>query len=210
MWFLDSLIGWFGKLSEWFYTAYQEVNGWIVPFRYLATPLYWLYDAAWWVTYYFGWFNDWVSDIAAKVVNFLSGSEIWDMLATPINYAFKAWWWIEDAWGTVSGWIDVWWENTQLTVETWISTASNALSLLIGNLSTLHNTLRTEWDAFWSYTLPTLLSWSDMTSFVYSTLLAWFPFYNTLVAIWSDIESFFADPSDWIYNKLEDFFERYW
>ncbi|MBA7573636.1 hypothetical protein ES708_15434 [subsurface metagenome] len=228
MWFLDQIIYRLNTIKEWFLEAYLEVNGWIAPFRYLATPLWYIYYAFIYLVSSFRDFNTWVSDAAAKLLTILSYSNIASYFKTFFDAATNAWSWVVNAWGNVTGIVNIWWSSTQQVVLSWINDAVTFLLSLIGNLQTWLGTLQEAWDAFkgmipsiseilawfsnwWAWILARILAWGGLPArliqdLIDSTLLAWFPFYNTLAEIWSAIVEFFADPLEFLWARFTDWF----
>jgi len=232
MFFLDGIEEWLAVARDWFNEAYLEVKDWIVPFNYLADPLHWIYIAFTWLTELFGDFNDWVDDAASKIGEILSEVDIWSLFSVPIEWAQNAWEWVSNAWNNVWSEVESWWSSMVATVTGWIDAAVEGLSDLrvawdsfwtvtwpewTGNFSWL----QAAWDGFVTSTLPSLVGiswiwdwWSDrlldIGGLIDSTLRVWFPMYDTFREIWDEIEAFFADPVEYVFNKLDDFFEREW
>ena len=69
---------------------------------------------------------------------------------------------------------------------------------------------RSEIELFFQDPIKYLFEIKDVDGLIHSMLMEWLPFYDTLCEIWQDIRDFFADPLGWVYNKLDEFFERFW
>jgi hypothetical protein len=158
----------------------------------------------------FATFNEWVVDTTAKIANVLNLDSLAAWFTDWKSKILAAWNWVLTSLDNVTSIIESWWLSTRTLVQGWISTATEGLG-----------TLKAQWDNFWTVTFPTLVSftwlqswWSSqlpsIEALVNSRLRVWFPFYDELVSLWSSIQSFFADPLQWLYNRLDDFFERFW
>jgi len=77
------------------------------------------------------------------------------------------------------------------------------------------------WDNFWTNIFPTLVSFDRLTTWWNSRLLdidalidTWSkdlaPFWEGWQEIREEVTNFFADPLQWAYDKLDEFFERFW
>lgn len=118
--------------------------------------------------------------------------------------------WFLSRWAWFITTINEWWGTVSTTVEGWIATATEGLSAL-----------KVAWDNFWVVTFPTLLDWFKLENWwstrlfgidklINDTIKIWFPFYDELVSLWNEIKEFFVDPVEYVYNQLDEFFERFW
>lgn len=232
MWFLDRIVSWLNTIKEWLFSAYLEVNSWVYPFNQLATPLWNIYTAFIYLTAYFSFFNAWVNDTAIKLTTILSFTNIASHFSYYFNVAAHAWNWIVNAWGNVTPIISSWWSYTSATVQSWIDSAKQLLLLLIGELELWLIALQAAWDTFksmipsiseilswftdwWGWILARIIEWGGLPAsliqgMINSTLSDWFPWYDELASLWSNIRDFFTDPLQWVYDKLDEFFERFW
>jgi len=224
MWFLDQIVSWLNSIKEWFFAAYLEVSTWTWPFNNLATPLWYIYTAFIYLKAYFIDFNDWVNDTVIKLTTILSYANISSYFSSIFNAATNAWNWILNA--TWNIWVEVenWWSSVSLTVQSWIDAAKDMLLLLIGELELAVVALQAAWETFqswipslteilswftdwWGWILARIISWGGLPAtliqaLIDSTLLSWFPWYDTLVEIWNEIVAFFANPWDYIEAKF--------
>lgn len=106
--------------------------------------------------------------------------------------------------------IDQWWSGTKHTVMDWIEMAGNSLLGLIANIGRVIDALESEWNYFWRYTLPDLLPKWEIEALIRSALAEWADLFN----FWGDssrkVIEFFTDPLQWLYNKIDEWFERFW
>ena len=221
MWFLDNIVEWLDDATNRFYDAYLEVSGWISPFNLLYLPLYYLYRAFYYLTWYFGQFNEWLDWAAGRIDAILSISSITAYFQTWIDYATDAWDWVKNALGNVWLIVESWWSSTKLTVQAWIDTATegfDALRVVWDEVWTITwpqwtatlEVLGSEVSDFFTNTLPTLLDYLKLENWwngkllavdglIGSTLAEWFPFYD-------DVAEFFSDPGEFLLSRLTDWF----
>lgn len=207
---VDNIFSFVWDISDWFLDAYLEVSGWIWPFNHLKYPLYGLYKVFWGLLNPIAHFGAWARDIWLKVEDIISEWDIWSILSVPIRWAEDAWNWVRYAWINVLNLIGDWWGSTSCIVLGWIDVAKQWLSDRIEEVKALASKTSSDLSNFFTVTLPQLVGWGELDSIIISYLRTWFPMYNSFCLLWDSIEEFFADPLEWIYNRLEDFFERYW
>lgn len=210
MWWVDQIYSIIWNISTWFLNTAQAIPSWIDIGGWLSTPFYALASLFWnWLTP-IAHFGDWADDVWARVQKILTEEGILGLIK---------WWfpWLEDIgiwfaarldWALTT--IGNWWSVVALQVQGWIEVATQALQALIDNLTTWLAYLQVTWDTFITVTLPTLITTLDAQNLMDSTLRSWFPFYDDLINIWNEIVEFFADPLDWVYKKMDEFFERFW
>lgn len=228
MWFIDQMVTWLGSVTDFFYAAFLEVRGWVWPFHYLSTPLWGIYVAFWWITYYFGQFNAFLDLVYNKIGTILSYLDITSYFKTFFDYALWAWDWISNAWGNVTDIVDSWWSSASLTVRTWIDGAYQFARSSIDQVNIWLSSLQVAWDNFKGMipSLSEILAWfadwpakilSQITywgalpgkliqDLINGTLKEWFPFYDTLAEIWSTIVEFFVDPLEFLLARFTDWF----
>ena len=146
--FIDDIFSIVWDISDWFWSAYLEVDSWIYPFYYLAPILLEISDAFWDMLDPIADLSDWAYDIQEAIGSILDLGDIWDAFRDWFIAASDAWEWVLDAFETVTGWIDNWWSDTSLIVQGWIDTAKEALQTLIDDLTTWLTDLQAAWDAF--------------------------------------------------------------
>lgn len=224
MWFLDQIISWLTTIKFLFRDAYYEVTGWVYPFNQLAGPLWDIYYGFIYLVIYFRDFNDWVNDTVIKLTTILSYTNIYAYFEPYFTAALGAWNWILNSAWNIWVVVDSWWSSMSLTVQSWIDLAKDMLLLLIGGLESTLGTLQAAWDSFvgmipsiseilswfgnwWGWILARIISWGGLPAaliqgLIDSTLLSWFPWYDTLVQIWNEIVAFFANPWDYIEAKF--------
>jgi len=208
--FMQYIIGFFVDIAWFFYDLYQETRGWIFPFHYIADVFYALFRAFIGITSYLEDFNDWLYYIEYKIGQFLTFFDLEAWFEDWGNKILDAWYWIRDWWDNVTDVIDDWWSDTRRTVRGWIDIAEDWLLGLIRQAETWIGNLQSLWDNFITSILPTLANWTGINELIDSTLRNWFPWYDTLAALWNDIAEFFTDPPKWVYKRLDEFFERFW
>lgn len=175
---------------------------------------------------------DWVLDVAYKIMAILDFDTIKELLRDWLDWAQWAWEWVRDAWYYVIDWINQWWLATQATVKGWIEAATEGFDELRSawdNFWTLTwpefvntvLTFRAEWDDFWTNTFPSLVSFSWLTTWfnsklkeiqdlITSAFTEREPFWAGWQEIRDSVFEFFSDPWQWVYDRLDEFFERFW
>jgi len=163
-------------------------------------------DLAW----QFFYFADWVDYITYKIEGVISEWDIFDILDYWLDKAEKAWNWISDAWGNVTNIINDWWEGQLAELKEWWEDQLAELEAV-----------RDAWNHFWTTTLPNLITFTWLDAWWSSRLLEfqeWFnselqellPFYNDFMELWEGIRDFFIDPLQWLYDKMDEWFDRFW
>jgi len=208
--FFNLIIYYFEQLRDLSLDIYEEVKGWVFPFYYLASPFYWFYNAFKWIAERFVDFKAWTLDVWEKVSAILGEWDIWSLLSQPIQWAMNAWDWVVDAFSNVWNIITDWWGTVSSTVLGWIEVAKQWLFDRIEDVKALANRTASDLSNFFTVTLPKLVGWGELDSIIISTLRTWFPMYDSFCYWWDKVEEFIADPLDWIYKRLEEFFERFW
>ncbi|GAH37666.1 unnamed protein product, partial [marine sediment metagenome] len=232
MWFLDWIVTKLSDASSFFYSIYLEAYYWVYPFNQIAPFFYQVSSLFFSLSQYFSYFNDWVDDVVSKVANILTYSNIYSYFKSYFDYAIGAWNWITNAWNIVTNIINSWWSSTQYIVKTWIDNAVQGLRYFGVQLETWLGNLQAAWDNFkcripsideilswfsnwWGKILANIISWGALTSGEINTLIDsklqdWLPFYDELANLIGDIKLFFTDPLQWLYDRAEEFFERFW
>lgn len=230
--FLDWIVEYLWEIGEWFWEAYKEVDDWVWPFYFLADPLWEIQRIFGWLSWEFEAFNEWVYDTVDKLQDILSKWDIWDFFEWWFDAAEKAWNWVRDAWDNIWTTVEEWWNTTWPTVQGWIAVATQGFDELKaawdnfwevtwpGLLDDIAG-LEAAWDNFWTVTFPSLVSFTwlgiwwdarllDINSLIESWTLTLAPFWAGWQEIRDTVLEFFADPLKWLYDRIEDFMDRYW
>lgn len=232
MFIIDWIVDALSMASDYFYSIYAEIYYWIYPFNQVAPYFYWVSSFFNTLAWYFSYFGNWLDGIAAKVANILSYNNIYSYFKTYFDYAVDAWNWVYYAWNNVTNIIDSWWSSTQYIVKTWIDNAIQGIQDFGAQLEIWLGNLQVAWDNFksmipsiseiiswfsnwWGKILANIISWGALTSNEINTLIDsklqdWLPFYDELANLIGDIKLFFADPLQWLYDRAEEFFDRFW
>jgi len=229
---IDYIVSYCNDVSDFFYSIYLEVLGWVYPFWYAADFFYSLSTIFSDIAWSFYYFSQWVEDVVTQLEDILS----WDTIKSYITswllyigdlstifYYFVS---------NVSDVITNWWADATTIVKGWIKDASDILSGLIDDLSSWLTSLQTAWDSFkdkipsidailswwgdwWGNIMANLDSWwddrlLDISALIDSAFLSREPFW----AGWQDwkdaVIEFVQDPWQWFYDRLEELFERFW
>jgi len=166
------------------------------------------------------------------IVGILTESDIFSLLQTWLNYAEVAWNWVTNAFDNVTGIIWEWWPIALDYVMTYVDNAVGEINTLIAGWNdfwtttwpqwvSLFDDLKALWGNFWVNILPNLVSFSWLTTWWNSKLLdinalidSWIqdllPFLEGWQEIRDQVFEFFNDPWGWLYNRFDDFIERFW
>lgn len=232
MWFLNSIVSLLWTVSQYFFHIYTTIHNWPYPFYFISYPFYSLGSVFASLYTYFGYFNNWVDYVASKVTQILTITQITSYFQGWINYATTAYYWVRNAPSNVLVFTNTWWSTTQYTVLAWIddvrqwtSVQIYNLTIQLTNLQVAVNSLLTQlptlneviawFSDWWAKILSPLTSWwnerlLDINALLNSRMKEWFPFYDDLAGLWNDIKLFFTDPLQWLYDRLDEFFERFW
>lgn len=232
MWFINNIVTYCNSISDYFYSIYVEVLGWIYPFWYIARFFYYLCDLFNNLAWAFYSFSQWADDVNSKVTNILTYANIRSYFDNFFFWAFEAWSWTSNAWTIVVSIINSWWGSVGYTVRVWIEDAKQWAGAQIDSLVGTINYILAWWNEFqpkipsideilswftdwWGKILASIISWGALTGIQISTLIDskirdWLPFYDELAGLWGDIKLFFTDPLQWAYDRAEEFMDRFW
>jgi len=180
------------------------------PFGWLGDMFLEIYDYLTEIYYLLYEFNLEYQDIWEVLYDVITESQIFSLLETWLTYAEDAWDWVSHAFINVVNIIVVWWDTTYPEVRGWIDIATEGLT-----------ELRIAWDNFWNTTFPYLVSFEWLNTWWNSKLIEIQSLIDTAIAnlgiafeSWLEVKDsvleFFSDPLQWVYNKLDEFFERFW
>jgi len=227
-WIINRLV----DISEFFYDLMLEVWDWPVFGYPVGLLFYSIHSIFANLAWDFVDFDDWLEWALDEIRDILSWGNIqslirgWlDGIEDLINWFADWWYWIRQE-------VDQWWSAVSVTVLGLIDIAVQGLSdlreawdnfwnVLLPAINSQLQLFTANWVNFWVNIFPTLVSftwletwWNDrlleVDSLIDSTLRDWFPFYDDLVGLWDDIKAFFTDPLQWAYDKLDEWFERFW
>ena len=232
MWFIQWIIRRLSDISMWFYDLAAECwDAFYVPdiIGYLFYDIHGFFVKLAWD---FVDFDDWLEWARDEIYDILSWSNIRSLIRgwLPDIEDLVDWW--DRWWVWVGQEIDDWWSSTRLTVRGWIDAAIASLEggwedwVSFWNntwpqWTEFLNNLKAAWDNFWSVTFPTLVSFTWLTTWWNSRLTDIQALINTAFTLresfwagWQELRDsvleFFADPLKWLYDRLEDFMDRYW
>ena len=232
MWFFDYILYWLREIRDRLYNAYSVVYNWYYPFWYLATPIHSIYLAFYYLVIYFGYFDSWVTYVNNKLAQVWTLQSVLNYLQTTINYAMWAWQWVANATYNVTKIFMARWADVMAAVDARLASLSAFVDGQIRYLRGEFTNLQTIVAEFLSKlpSLSEILSWFtnwwanirapletwwnekllDIKSLIQSELRDWFPFYDDLTGLWSNIVEFFTDPEEWLYKAVDRIIERFW
>lgn len=207
---LTDIISAFNNVSSWFYEIYLDVYSWVYPFSLTANLFYHLSTLFSSLAWHFYDFASLIFEIADKATQILSWSTIWSYIKSYIPNLEQ----IRDGFyywpSMVYQEITSWWSVASSTVQGWIGVVQDWTQGLISYLTNRIDSLQVSLDNFVTVTLPAIPSWPDIDSLVKSWFLNFAPFW----AGWQDyrdqVVEFFTDPLQWLYDKMDEWFERFW
>jgi len=230
--FMEYIIGWLDEIADFFYDLYLEC--WDIPIleSTIAPLFYYICEAFTYLSYWFEEFNEWLEDIDDRIKDILDKWDVFDLLEDWLEWAEDAWDWVRHAWSNVIDIIEDWWAVIRSHVEAWITIAtegldelkvawSNFWSDILPGIFNLLDTLQSKWAQFWAVTFPTLVSFQWLDEWWQGKLLdiellfeGWTltlaPFWEGWAEMRDQVVEFFADPWEWLYNRFDDFVERFW
>ena len=230
--FIDDILSAVTSIGDWFHDAYLVVNDWVWPFNLLANILFYIFFGFRLLLNPLISFGAWVDDVVYKVTNIIGLGDIVGLLRSWLTMAENAWAWIQDAWLIIPNIINSWWSSASQTVLIWVNEAKQYAATLFNNVSAMVLNLQAAWDSF-KDKLPTLDEvvrwWSNWAGNVTAAITTWwsgalkdvqglinsaFTAREGLWAGWQDwraqVAGFFEDPEQWVYDRLDSFFERFW
>ncbi len=230
--FMTWIVNWLDYIGDFFYELYLDCYYAGFPLDILDTWFYAISGYFYNLAQNFYYFNEWVDDTAAKVVNILSYDNIYSHFKGFFDAAINAWDWVVDSFWNVWDIADDWWSSKRSTVQGWIAIAvegldnlkvawSNFWNITLPELLSNLNSLRAEWDNFWTQTFPTLINiswlttwWDSKLADIQSLMDSAFLLRSSFWEGWQDwrdkVTEFITDPEQWFYDRLEEIFERFW
>lgn len=140
--------------------------------------------------------------------------------------------WFFDWWYQVGQRIETWWSGVQTLVQDWISVATQGFDELkaawgnfwnetLPDIFSQFEILRANWSQFWSITFPTLVSftwlttwWNSRVQDVQDLIESAFTLRESLWEGWQELKDqvieLFADPEEWLLDKIEQMLARFW
>lgn len=230
--FLDWIIEELEDIADFFYDLYRETRDWPDWAGFVSDFFYGIYGRFKWLTRWFGDFNEWVEDTVDRLRDILDFGDIWSLFRTWFEWAEDAWYWVRYAFENVLDVITEWWPSILNIIKDYIAIAVEGLTDLLAtwdefwtvtfpSWTSKLDDLKATWDNFWVTIFPDLVSFTwletwwnsrllDIQSLIESWTLTLAPFWEGWQEIRDTVLEFFADPLKWLYDRLEDFMDRYW
>jgi len=192
------------------YDIYLEILGWVYPFWLAAEPFWGLSNFFNSLAWHFYDFASVFEAFIEKARLILSWNTIWSYIQSYIPNWNKIGNWFSEWYSNVLSITNTWWSSTQLGVWSWISAAKSDLLSLMNNLTGWLGSLQVEWSGFLTTTLPNLANWTGVDGLIKSWFSNFTPFWEGWQEIKEQVVDFFSDPEQWFYDRLDNFFERFW
>jgi hypothetical protein len=174
----------------------------------------------------------WANNVAYQIQGFLN----WGDIAASIRNTWYglddviAWWWDQVNWFIMRA--NNWWLSVKVHVQYWIDLAQDEVLVITDQLQAWFTQLQADVQHLLDQvpTLDEIINWftfryadmldwfrgigglvtQEIMELVNQMLIMWLPFYNDFVSLWNDIQLFFADPLEWLYIKMDEWFDRFW
>lgn len=230
--FFDELRSWFIKAANVFLNLALDAYSWPIVGEWLGDGFAALLDFASECAYYLWKASNWYEDTVDALRDILSWATIKNYIRSWLEGIESAIAWFSNAFSNVVSIIDAWAAGFLSTVQDWIAVATQGFDELKAAWDNFWNVtwpgfldqlagLTAQWDNFWSLTFPTLVSFTWLTTWwdsriqdISALIDSAFTLRDSLWAGWQDIRDsvleFFADPLKWLYDRVEDFMDRYW
>ena len=180
-------------------------------------PLDWLgdifYELHWLVLNIVSWiygFDDWLMAISYKVEDILDWDAVQDLLLDWLPHLrhMHDWWYDWVYW--VGRQITEWWQTAISEVEDLISAAIQGFRDLVNDLDSWLSNLQSSWNNFWVSILPNLADWTGVDDLIRTWFTNFTPFWEDWLDWKDSVAEFFTDPLQWLYDKMDEWFERFW
>jgi phage-related protein len=161
------------------------------------------------------WIIGWINDIADWVQQFWAWAEefrqeVIDFFTQIPEWINQVWQFIQNVWDSIAGIIDNWWSGMVDTVQGWVDVAKDFVLGLIDDLKGIVTRVDVALSNFFTVTLPTLASKFDVTEIIKGFLDPFRDVFNFIEMVKGELIKFFNDPWAWLYDKFDEFFERFW
>ncbi len=210
MYFTDFIFRIVWEIADWFWWLYYESKDIPIVGSILSNIFYWIYKEIWNLLQPIAWIGDWMREVQDILYDVITLSFIQSLFKPLWDYLLEIGYWFENIWTHVYNIIEVWWDSTEATVKLWINEAVESAVALPSDLLAFLTAFRITWSNFTTITLPNLADWTGINNL----LKTWFADYTPFWEGWQDwkgqVIEFFTDPLEWLYNRLDDFFERFW
>jgi len=228
----DDIWLWLLDVASWFYQIYKEVSTWVWPFNWLAQPFYQIWYYLREVAFAFHYVAFLWDNVVEAVGKILSEADILSFLKYWLDRVSWAWSWVYNAWDNVWDIIEDWWNTTWSDVKSWVYARIDDVEELIDDAETWLADLQSAWDEWkvkipsfnelwawftnwWSNVLAQIIAWGALPAKEIDKLIkSWFDDYTPFWEGWQEwkdqVIEFFTDPLKWLYNRVEDFMDRYW
>lgn len=217
MYVLTRIASHFGTIAGFFNELYlwAEERGW---------PINLTADFFWYIRYFFYkleaqtiYFSEDMEDFIDELGNILSWSNIKSFIRGWLPYLEDAIDWFLSWTYWVGQKIDEWWSINYPTVQGWIDIATEGLDSLKAEWNEFWTTtypgflssfdeLKAAWDNFWTVTFPDLVSNLDLEEWWNTKLKELLELVEDTIPFYSSIVEFFNDPLEWLWQRFFDWF----
>lgn len=154
--------------------------------------------------------EQWWTDVENRLGDVLSWYNIKTLIRDWLPFIDAAIQWYENAWANIWVEINTWWPSVETEIKSWIASATDGIESLISQVESWLSNLQSAWDNFTSTILPTLTNLTDVDNLIASWFTNFTPFWEGWLDWKDSVAEFFADPLQWLYDKMDEWFERFW
>jgi len=177
-------------------------------------------------------FTLWVLDLETRVALFVTRWDVSEMFQGLTEAVLEIWAWFLDRVSNIRGVIEDWWAEVGAVVSSWLAERWGTFTDFMAELSeiikrfitetvpdfiadldlpgTIGRLIEASWTSFWNETWPSVITAVKLETSL-GELRALFKTPLEIVSNFGeDIVAFFADPEQWVYDRLDSFFERFW
>ena len=218
----------FKWLSDYFYDAYLEINGFPWPFWYAAWPFYAISSVTLDIAYDFLDFGWWVGDITNKIRAVIGWDRIWINIRNSIYWIFLDIRKLPDWFTAVTQTVNEWWaaameevldliDSSKAWAQIWIDYLQDQIGALTAQINDLVSLIpdMTDillWFSGWAGNVVSVIDnwWTGALSEVQSLINSAFIVRENYWRGWQDwrdqVTEFFINPWDWLLSHFVDWF----
>lgn len=189
-----------------------------------------------WVSSAINSLTDWVSSAIDSVYSW--ASSMWGSLVGWVSSAIDSVYnWLSSAWSSLVDWVNSVLSNIKQVYNTFVNYITNVYETVVNNITNVYETTVNSITNIIGVTIDKVADWfesiggatrawaeglfvkvKEVWNTITGDLNAWWKTqlallretFGWILPLRDNIEGFFGDPAQWIYDRLDDFFERFW
>ena len=212
-----------------------ELHDWLLGLNFRIFT--WQLDIGLWIETAIDWAVSWINDVWIRAENAYSwaraawdhAGELFNIMSDNLSRLREE---LLGRFSSLGGYLGDWWLARQDEIRQIVTVSLSTIMVQIASLSTIMGQFRTEWDSFTHSTLPSLVNFSwfrswwglgDIPHNVWwsaarrqlreETAAELQPLEDQVRSsqgIISLAREFFADPEQWLIDRIESMLERFW